>query len=98
MVNISEDILSVSDFKRRSSELLSRIKKTRQPIVLTVNGRAEAVVQDAASYQEMVDLMERLDVVAGIHRGLEDMKAGRERPLDELDREMRAKHRIPPKV
>ena len=98
MVNVAEDILSLSDFKRRSSELLSRIKRTRQPIVLTVNGRAEAVVQDAASYQEMVDLMERLDVVAGIQRGLEDMKAVRERPLDELDREMRAKHRIPDKV
>jgi hypothetical protein len=62
--------------------------------VLTVNGKAEAVVQDAVSYQEMVALMERLEVVAGIQRGLEDMKAGRERPLEDLDREMRAKHKI----
>jgi hypothetical protein len=53
-----QDILSLTEFHRHSREHITRLRETGRPEVLTVNGRAELVVQDAAAYQ---NLLERLD-------------------------------------
>lgn len=95
MIRIPDDIISLSDFKRRSAELLKRMRRTRQPLILTVNGKAELVIQDAASYQRMQDLLDRAEAIVGIAEGLEQMKAGKGRTLDDVDREMRRTHKIP---
>lgn len=76
-MDLTQDILSLSDFKRRSAALLEQMKTTQRPLVLTVNGRAELVVQDAASYQRMEALALRLEAIEGIKEGLADMEAGR---------------------
>ena len=55
MVHLSEDIHSMTDFKRRTSDFVARLKETGRPIVLTTNGRGEVVVQDAAAYQKLLD-------------------------------------------
>ena len=47
MINLREEINSLSNFKRNTSEFLEQLKETGKPIVLTINGRAELVVQDA---------------------------------------------------
>lgn len=72
-----EDILSMTDFKRDTAAHMKRMKKTKRPSVLTVNGRAEAVVMDPAAYSRMLQVIERADAVAGIRRGLADAQAGR---------------------
>ena len=46
------DIFSLSDFQRKTREHIRRLRETGRPEVLTVNGRAELVVYDAATYQE----------------------------------------------
>jgi prevent-host-death family protein len=92
MLDIANDIRSVSDFKRNTSEILDRLKKTGNPLVLTVNGKAEVVVQDAEAYQE---LLERVETIEGIRRGLADVKAGRARPALEVFNRLRRKHGIP---
>jgi len=53
------DIFSLSDFQRRTREHIRRLRETGRPEVLTVNGRAELVVYDAATYQEIADDLER---------------------------------------
>lgn len=50
------------------------------------------VIQDAASYHRMLDEIERLQAVAGIHRGLDAMKRGKTRPLDAVLQDLNAKH------
>jgi prevent-host-death family protein len=50
MLDIANDIRSLSDFKRNTSELLDRLKKSGDPLVLTINGRAEVVVRDAEAW------------------------------------------------
>ena len=52
MINLSRDIQSLSTFKRNTNELIVQMKETRNPVILTVNGKAELVVQDAESYQK----------------------------------------------
>ncbi len=52
---------SLTDFKRNVKHFIERIKATKSPLVLTVNGRAEVVVQDASAFQEMIDKLERTE-------------------------------------
>ena len=68
MLNISRDIQSLSNFKRNTSSFVERMKQTGQPVVLTVNGKAEVVVQDAKSYQELLEKIEKLEVIAGVKK------------------------------
>ncbi|MBW4646508.1 MAG: type II toxin-antitoxin system Phd/YefM family antitoxin [Goleter apudmare HA4340-LM2] len=60
MINL-EHIHSLTDFKRNVKQFLERIKVTKSPLVLTVNGKAEVVVQDAGAFQEMMDRLERAE-------------------------------------
>ena len=50
-----EDILSLTEFHRHSREHIDRLRATGLPQVLTINGRAELVVQDAIAYQELLE-------------------------------------------
>jgi prevent-host-death family protein len=95
MIDLSRDIHSLTDFKRKTTEFMKQLKETGSPVVLTVNGKAELVVQDAAAYQELLELVERMKVMEGIRRGLEDVKAGRTRPVEDALEELRLKYDLP---
>jgi prevent-host-death family protein len=92
MLDLANDIRSLSDFKRRTAELLERVRQTGHPMVLTINGRAELVVQDAAAYQALLD---RIEAIEGIQRGLEDVRAGRTKPARQVFDRLRRRHGIP---
>jgi len=92
MLDLANDIRSLSDFKRNTVELVERLRETGNPLVLTVNGRAELVVQDAAAYQALLD---RVETIEGIQRGLKDAKAGRTKPAQQVLDRLRRKHGIP---
>ena len=55
MLDITNGIRSLSKFKQNSSEILKYIKKTQNPTILTINGKAEAVILDPESYQKMMN-------------------------------------------
>lgn len=93
MLDLANDIRSLSDFKRNTVDLLDRLRKTGHPLVLTINGKAELVVQDAAAYQALLD---RVEAIEGIQRGLGDVKAGgRTKPARQMFDRLRRKHGIP---
>ena len=76
-------------------KLLAQLKEKGVPLVLSVDGKAEVVLQDAVSYQKLLDEMDGRQELAGISRGLADVQAGRTKPLEEFEREFRARHGIP---
>ncbi|MBO1052455.1 MAG: type II toxin-antitoxin system Phd/YefM family antitoxin [Dolichospermum sp. DET73] len=94
MINLSRDIQSLSTFKRNTNELISQMKETGNPIVLTVNGKAELVVQDAVAYQQLLDTLEKLETLIGIKKGLEDIATGNTQSLNQFIEEMQKKHGI----
>jgi PHD/YefM family antitoxin component YafN of YafNO toxin-antitoxin module len=71
------------------------MKKTKKPVVLTVNGKAEVVVQDAESYQELLEAKDRMQAIEGIKRGLESMKRNAGKPAEKFFQEFFAEKRIP---
>jgi PHD/YefM family antitoxin component YafN of YafNO toxin-antitoxin module len=94
MVNLS-NIRSLTDFQRNARQAIRTMKKTGQPQVLTVNGKAELIVQDAASYQKLLDAVDRAEAVAGIKRGLQSFAKGRGMPIEESFERIRRKHGLP---
>ena len=92
MLDLAHDIRSLSDFKRNTVDLLDRLRKTGHPMVLTINGKAELVVQDAEAYQALLD---RVEAIEAIQRGLADVKAGRTKPARQVFARLRRKHDIP---
>ncbi|MEO8663212.1 MAG: type II toxin-antitoxin system Phd/YefM family antitoxin [Bryobacteraceae bacterium] len=95
MLDISKDIHSLSDFKRNTSEFLDQMRGSGHPVVLTINGKAELVVQDALSYQKLLDRVDELEALEGIKRGLADVEAGRVTPLREFEKDFREKRGLP---
>jgi prevent-host-death family protein len=79
-MNLKDDIRPLSDFKRNTGEILDHLRRSQRPVVLTINGKAEMVVQDAEAYQKMMDLVERMEANEGIRRGLEAIERGEVRP------------------
>jgi prevent-host-death family protein len=79
MIDLRE-VRSVTEFQRNAKEYVGKLRESRTPLVLTVNGRAELVVQDAASYQDLLDRVEELEAVAAIRVGLEDVARGKVQP------------------
>jgi len=55
-------------------------------MVLTINGKAKLVVQDASSYQQLLETIDRLKAIEGIRRGLAEMRADKGKPLDQVDK------------
>jgi len=82
-----KDIRSVTDFQRNAKVHISRLKKTKSPMLLTVNGNSSVVVQDAIAYQNLVNRMEEMEererFVAAVNEGLKDIEEGRVYPARE---------------
>jgi prevent-host-death family protein len=83
MLDITRDIQSLTTFRRRSGDFMKQLKKTKRPVVLTVKGKAAAIVQDAEAYQRLLDIAAQADPYEGIRQGLEDSKRGKVRPARE---------------
>ncbi len=91
MLDIGKDIQSLTNFRRRSGDFMKQLKKTKRPLVLTVKGKAAAVVQDAEAYQRLLDAAARADAREGIRQGLDDARKGRVRPVSEFFDEFETK-------
>jgi prevent-host-death family protein len=84
MLDIANDIQSLSHFKRNTAQVMKRMKKSGNPVVLTVNGKAEVVVQDAAAYQRLLAQAERAEMLEFLREAKADADAGRTVPAREF--------------
>lgn len=96
-MKLSRDIQSLSVFNRDTAKFLRQLKRTGEPIVLTVNGKTAAVVIDPDDYQEYRREKDKREMIEGIRRGMADVKAGRTRSAEEFFDEFFAKFNIPVK-
>lgn len=94
MIDITKDIQSLTTFRRRSGDFMKQLKKSKRPVVLTVKGKAAAIVQDAEAYQRLLDIAASADAKEGTRQGLDDVTHGRTRPAKEVFDEIRRKHDI----
>jgi prevent-host-death family protein len=86
-----DNIRSLTEFQRHTGQFVAHMKQTGQPLVLTVNGKAELVVQDAKSYQQLLDHLERLRDIEALLVGLDEVQQGSTRPAGEALQQLRQK-------
>ena len=91
MIDLRE-VRSVTEFQRNLKDYVGRLKHRKTPMVLTVNGRAEIIVQDAGSYQDLIDRLERAETVAGIRQGMQQFERGEGIPLKKAEHRLRKIH------
>jgi len=82
---LPEDITPLTDFKRDTAAYIRKLQRTGRAQVLTVNGRAEVVVQSAKSYQKFMqkfmEVIEREATRDSIRQGLAEADRGELHPL-----------------
>ena len=88
MLDIIRDIDSLSNFKRNTSKFVKQMRKSGTPVILTVNGKAKVVVQDAESYQRILELLDRAEAIEGIRQGLEEVKQNKTKSLEDFEERM----------
>ena len=94
MPNLTKDFQSLTAFRRQSSVIAKQLKRTNRPLVLTVKGKPELVVQTAEAYQRLLDIAARADAREGIRQGLEEAKQGLGRDIEDFFTEFEAAHGI----
>ena len=73
-------------------DYVGRLKEKKKPMVLNVNGRAALVVQDAVTYQEILERLERAETIAAVRRSMEQAERGEGIPLTQAEARLRKKH------
>src|SRR5580704_16627944 len=86
----TQQIHPLTDFLRNHKAHMARLKETRTPEVLTVNGRAELVIQDAESYQALLDRLHHMETITAIREGIASAERGELKPAEQVFREMQA--------
>lgn len=85
-------IRPISYLKANAAEVLSDLAAGGEPMIITQNGEAKAVLQDIASYEETADTLALLKLLA---LGMQDVQAGRTKPLADVVERLRQGARSP---
>ena len=81
-LNISQDIISLSDFKSKASKMLHKVQTSHRPLVITQNGKAAAVLISPSDFDLLTEQARFADAV---NRGLSDVEHGRILPDEDLE-------------
>ena len=84
-INISRNIVSLSDFKNKASRMLNEVKRSHRPLVITQNGKAAAVLISPSDFDL---LTEQARFVDAVQRGLTDVQNGRVISDEDFDKEL----------
>ncbi len=88
------NIHSLSEFQRNTKHFCLQMQESEKPLVLTVNGEAQLVVQDAKAYQKLLNRLEYMETVAALKQGISEIEAGLGVPANEALESLKQKHGI----
>lgn len=91
-ISLTEDIRSITDLKRDAQKIIDHIHKTGRPVILTKNGKADAVILDAKTFEKHLKASNLAKLLAPAE---EDIAAGRTREMGQVLREFKNAHKIP---
>ena|SRR5687767_11375006 len=90
-MKLIDDIRSVTELKRKTREILAQVRQTGRPVILTVNGKADAVLMDARTYEKHLGASNLAKLLAPAE---DDVRAGRTRPMREYLRNFKSARKI----
>jgi len=87
-MSLSSQIKPISYLKAHASEIVRNIGKQQEPLIITQNGEAKAVVQDIESYEQTQEAMALLKILALGSRQIEE---GKVQPATDVIKRLRNK-------
>jgi len=87
-MHFSTQVKPISYLKANAAQVLAQLTANREPLLITQNGEAKAVLQDVASYEQAQETLALLKVLA---LGNQDLVAGRVKPVAQVLTRLRAK-------
>jgi prevent-host-death family protein len=90
-ISITNGIKSITDLKRNTNQILKQVHDTKKPVVLTVNGKAEAVLVDAGEYERISEALAMMKLILSAE---DDVKNDRLTEAESFFREFRRDKKI----
>lgn len=87
----SSQVKPISYLKANAADVLAQLAQERQPMVITQNGEAKAVLQDVASFEETQETLALLKILA---LGQQDVASGKVKPVADVVARLRAKRAV----
>jgi PHD/YefM family antitoxin component YafN of YafNO toxin-antitoxin module len=94
MLEVKKDRAAGARSDRTSAQYVDRMEREGRPITLRIDGRPPLVIEDARAYQMLWEMVDRIETIAAVREGLEQIGQGRSISLEELDQRLRRKHGI----
>ena len=91
MINLTNSH-SLTDFQRNARTYIENINETHEPMLLTVNGKVQAVLVDPATFHLTEQALEQARFIAAIRAGEQSIQEGRTRSAEEVFGDIKAKH------
>lgn len=90
-ISLTQGIRSITDLKRNTNQILKQVHDSKKPVVLTVNGKAEAVLIGAKEYDDITNTLAMFKLILAAE---DDIKNGRERDIEDFFKEFRRDRKI----
>ncbi len=90
-ISLAEDIRSVTDLKRNTKDIVAQVHRTGRPVIVTVNGRADIILLDLATYENQVSTQKMAELLAPAEK---DIRLKKTRPLKQFLKEFKNAHKI----
>lgn len=91
-INVLEDIKTVSELKKKTNEIFSQMHKTGRPIVVTVNGKPDAVMMDVEVYEKK---LRAFNLALLLREAESDIEKSRTRPARDFLKEWSDESKVP---
>ena len=88
-MNLKDDIRPISYIKTNAADMLRRVNDTHNPIIITQNGEAKAVLLDTESYQSMKNSLGILKILSQSEKNIDENELHtQESVFSELDEKL----------
>jgi len=88
-VRYSSQIKPISYVKANAADVISQLEQSQQPLVITQNSEAKAVLQDIKSYEQTQETLALLKILA---LGNQQLASGKVKPFDDVVKRLKTKH------
>ena len=85
----SSQIKPISYVKANAADVISQLEQSQQPLVITQNGEAKAVLQDIKGYEQTQETLALLKILA---LGNQQLASGKVKPFDDVVKRLKTKH------
>ena len=94
MLDIDRASDQIQPGMNKVAHLLRQLDEKGEPIVLTINGKAEIAVADDGSFRMLIDLVDRLELLEVLKKATKDLDEGKGLSLEEVKEQARVKYGI----